>query len=242
MSPTKRPAKRAVPSGGEMYSAPQEEDEDEAPARPKMRTPSNGEAAIRGGWTDAQKQMDSTSTFAQTLKLEEKSTFIKFLDDLPYANFRRHWIERSTKEGKSLRAYTCLATIDKECPLCEVGDRPSAVAAFNVALIGDDGQILLKSWDCGPRLFNVLKGYANDPKISPLTKGFFMVSKTGKRGTVQHNVSPLRATSLAEDYDIQPPTDEELDALRKVKYTPEIIEIPSMKTLREVAAELDDEY
>jgi hypothetical protein len=238
MPPTKRPARRIV--ADELTEAIEPEDDDgDTISAPSMKSASNGDA-IRGGWTDAQKQMDSTSSFAQTLKLEEKSTFLKFLDDLPYANFRRHWIERSTKEGKTLRAYTCLKTVDKDCPLCDGGDRASAVAAFNVALIGDDGQLLLKSWDCGPRLFNVLKGYANDPKIGPLSRGYFMVSKTGKRGTTQHNVSPVRASSLEEDYDITPPSQEDIEALGKNKYGPEIIEIPTVKTLREVAAELDD--
>jgi hypothetical protein len=240
MPPTKKPARRIVAQDPLTDAIEPDDDADDERPEPQMKAAANGEGAIRGGWTDAQRQMDSTSSFAQTLKLEEKSIFIKFMDDLPYANFRRHWIERSTKEGKSLRAYTCLKTIDKDCPLCDGGDRASAVAAFNVALIGDDGQLLLKSWDCGPRLYNVLKGYANDPKIGPLSRGFFMVSKTGKRGTTQHNVSPIRGTSLEEDYDITPPTQEEIAALGKNKYGPEIIEIPTVKTLREVAAELDD--
>lgn len=241
MPPTKRPARRIAPDPLTEAIEPEDDDEEDEKPAPKMRSSANGDdAAIRGGWTDAQRQMDSTSNFAQTLKLEEKSVFIKILDDLPYANFRRHWIERSTKDGKTLRAYTCLKTVDKDCPLCDGGDRASAVSAFNVALIGDDSQLLLKSWDCGPRLYNVLKGYANDPKVGPLSRGFFMVSKTGKRGTTQHNVSPIRATSLQEDYDITPPTADEIEAIGKNKYGPEIIEIPTVKALREVAAELDD--
>ena len=114
------------------------------------------------------------------------------------------------------------------------------MAAFNVALIGEDGQVLLKTWDVGPRLFNVLKGYNNDPKIGPLTKGYFMVSKTGKRGTVQHNVSSVSRTALYEDYDIEPPDQSEIDAL--VRYTPEVITIPKLKEMRELADELADEY
>lgn len=245
MAISKKPARRIVPD--ELTEAIEPEDDtveeeestngdEEAVAKKKAPV----DSPIRGGWTEGQKQMDSTSSFAQTLKLEEKSVVIKFLDDTPYANFRRHWVERSTKEGKTIRAYTCLQTVNKECPLCEVGDRAQAVAAFNVAVVGDDGQVLLKSWDCGPRLFNVLKAYANDPKIGPLTRGFFVVSKTGKRGTTQHNVSPVRPASLEEDYDIAPPQQSEFDALEK--YTPSIVEIPQSKTLRELAEEIADEY
>ena len=133
---------------------------------------------IKGGWTEGDKQMASTSSYAQTLKLEEKAQVIKFLDDTPYANFRRHWIERTTKDsGKTIRAYGCPKTVGKECPLCDAGDRPQAVAAFNIVIVGDDDNLVLKSWDVGPRLFQVLKGYANDPKIGPLTKGFFIASQ-----------------------------------------------------------------
>ena len=251
MAPSKRPVRRITPVDDEETIAPPEDEEDDtddddddaAEERPKSRRAApddNGEMALRGGWSEGQKQMDSTSSFAQTLKLEEKAVILAFLDETPYVNFRRHWIERSTKEGKSLRPYTCPESVNKTCPLCEIGDRPQAVASFNVAVVGDDGQLMLKSWDCGPRLFNVLKAYANDPKIAPLPKGFFIASKTGKRGTVQHNVSPVSRTALREDYDMEPPSKEALAAVKK--YTPEIVEIPKASTLRELAEELADEY
>jgi|SRR5580765_3493208 hypothetical protein len=239
-TPTKRPVRRIVPKDRLTDAVEPDEDGDEVPRKPIKKAAAAGESKVRGGWTEGQRTMDSTSSFAQTLKLEEKSVIIKFLDDTPYANFKRHWIERSTKEGKSVRAYTCPTTIQEDCPLCEVGDRAQAVAAFNVALVGDDGQVLIKSWDVGPRLFNVLKAYANDPKVGPLTKGYFIASKTGKRGTVQHNVSPVSRTALREDYDIEIPAQEDFDRL--VKYTPEIVDFTPKKTLRELAEELADEY
>ena len=245
MAVSKKPARRIAPVEDDEdevieTTAVEADEEDPKPKARRADPDDNGETALRGGWTEGQKQMDSTSSFAQTLKLEEKSVIMAFLDDVPYVNFRRHWIERSTKEGKTTRAYTCPESVGKQCPLCEIGDRPQAVAAFNVAVIGDDGQLLVRSWDCGPRLFNVLKAYANDPKISPLTKGFFVASKTGKKGTVQHNVSPVSRTALREDYDMEPPTKDELAALKK--YTPDIVEMPKASTLRELAEELADEY
>ena len=74
------------------------------------------ETEIKGGWTEGDKQMDSTSSYAQTFKLEEKTQVIKFLEDTPYANFRRHWIERTTKEGKTIRAYGCPKTVRQGVP------------------------------------------------------------------------------------------------------------------------------
>jgi hypothetical protein len=124
----------------------------------------------------------------------------------------------------------------EECPLCEVGDKAQAVSAFNVALIGDDGQVILRSWDVGARLFGVLKGYANDPKIGPLTKNFFIVSKTGTRNNVQYNVAPVRPSSLEEDYDIPVPDQSEFDAL--TPYDGSIIDITPTRKLKEFAQEL----
>ena len=236
---------------------PDYDEEDEAPlpnratrrraARAAAHDGDGEKEELRGGWTEAQKQMESTSQWAQAFKPDENTVFIKFLDDTPYVNFKRHWIERaSTTPGqRNVRAYTCLKSFDgKDCPLCSIGEKPGAVAAFNIAIVGDDGQLLRKSWDTQPRIYNVLKAYANDPKIAPLTRGFFMVSRSGASGsrsggTVQYNISPIRASSMEEDYDMTVPTQEELDKLER--YTPEIVDVPTMKQLRDLANELADE-
>ena len=199
-------------------------------------------ASIRGGWTEAQKQADATSDYAQNFKPEEKVQVIKFLDDAPYAVFRRHWIDRSGPNGPYKRAYTCPQTVGRKCPLCEAGDKSTSVNAFNVALLGDDGQVLLKSWDVGVKLLNVLKGYNADAKFGPLTKGYYGVSKTAggsgsrKGGTTQTNVIPIGARSLEEDYEIVAPTSQMLNALKK--YDSDIVTIPKLSDLAEVAAEM----
>jgi hypothetical protein len=222
-----------------------ENGDDESP-RPSKRAAGPRTAAtrpqIKGGVTEAQRVMDSTSSFAQAFKPEEKSQIIKFLEPVPYAAFRRHWVDHQTKEGKQTRAYTCLLTpgVGDECPMCEVGDRPQAVAAYNIAIISEDGTPIRKSWDVGARAFNVLKSYSNDPKIAPLTRGFFLVSKTGKKGGSQINISPVRASALEEDYDTPIPDQAELDKLER--YGPDIVEIPTMRKMREVAAEVAEEY
>jgi hypothetical protein len=198
---------------------------------------------IHGGWTDGQKQMDKASPFAQALKLEEKGQIIKFLSDTPYANFRRHWVDRASSQpggGTVRRAYVCPATVDKDCPLCDIGDRAQAVSAFNVVVLGDDGQLLLKTWDVGARLFQVLKAYNTDPKIGPLSRHYFLVNKTGKMSNAQTNVTPIKTSALSEDWDVEPADDDELAAVKP--YTPEILEIPKRKELNEIAAEIADEY
>jgi hypothetical protein len=163
---------------------------------------------------------------------------IKFIEDQPYANYRRHWVDRMTAKGPQKRAYTCLETVGKTCPLCSIGDRPQAVSAFNVMLVGDDSQVMLKTWDVGARLFNVLKAYANDPKIGPLSKGYFAVSKTGAKQNTQMNVIPVRENALSEDYDITPPTAAEFKAAGK--YDASIIQIPKKTDLEEIAQEISE--
>jgi len=237
-TPTKRTVRR-------MPAPPQDEVEDdetgeEEPAPRRGGKPQNYTEELREGWSAAQEVMDSTSSFANALKPEEKSKVVKFLDEQPYVNYRRHWIERATPQGKSTRSYTCLKSFGKDCPLCEAGDRAQAVSAFNVAEIGDDGVVSLKSWDVGPKIFNILKGYANDPKIAPLTRGFFLVSRTGKKGSVNHQVIPVKATALDEDYDIPVPDQAAFDRLEK--YTKEIVEVPTRKTLQDIADEIADDY
>lgn len=213
--------------------------EDSAPVEQDEAEESSSDVApIRGGWTEGQKTMDSASDYAQVLKLESNIQIIKFIDDQPYANYRRHWVDRMTTKGPQKRAYTCLETVGKSCPLCAIADRPQAVSAFNVALIGDDGQVMLKTWDVGARLFNVLKAYANDPKIGPLSRGYFAVSKTGVKQNTQVNVIPVRESALSEDYEITPPTAAEIKTAGK--YDSSIIQIPKKSDLDEIAQEISD--
>jgi hypothetical protein len=196
------------------------------------------EVPIHSGWTAGQKVMDSSSDYAQILKLDTNIQLIKFLDDQPYANYRRHWVDRMGPKGPTKRAYTCLETVGKTCPLCAIADRPQAVSAFNVALIGDDGQVLLKTWDVGAKLFNVIRAYSTDPKIGPLSKNYFAVNRTGKAQTTQYNVIPVRESALSEDYGINPPT--EADYRTIGKYDASIIQIPKKTDLEEVAQEISD--
>jgi len=228
---------------------PKEEDEDGNGALPPSTDSDDASdpltdaqlPPVLGGWSQGQKEMDSTSTFAQAFKPDADIQIIKFLDDAPYANYRRHWIERMGQNGSYKRPYTCLGTVQMECPICSVGDRPQAVSSFNIVVIGDENQLTLKSWDVGARLFNTLKGYAQDARIGPLTKGYFAVNKTGKGGqggTVSVNVAPIGPAAAREDYNIEAPKPEAIKAVGK--YDSTIVEIPKVADLKEIAAEMAD--
>jgi hypothetical protein len=248
MSPTKRAA-RQIPRR-------LDDDEDDAapPRKPPITAVANGDAddegddedeapptkKIRRGNSAARQVIDSTSSFAQAFRLTENMQVIKFLEDDAYASYKRHWVERSSPTGRVNRSYNCLDNWGKPCPLCDVGDKAQAVAAFNIALIGDDGVPTLKTFDCGPKLFGMVENLARDPKVAPLTKGYFLASRTGKMGTVNYSLVPIKAHSLSDDYDIDPPSPEELKMLGV--YDAEIITMPKTKELEGIAAEIADEY
>src|SRR5262245_44917849 len=94
---------------------------------------------IRPGWGESDKQHSSTSNYAQAFRPDSKAQVIKFLENVPYASFRRHWIATTGADNKPTnRAYTCPLTFDQPCPLCEVGHDVQAVTAFNIAVINED--------------------------------------------------------------------------------------------------------
>lgn len=201
-----------------------------------------GDEEIRAGWGASQETIDSTSQYAQAFRPTKETQIIKILDAKPYASFRRHWVDRV---GVGKRAYVCFQSIGKDCPLCDVGDKPGAVTAFNIAVCSDDGQAALKTWDCGVKLTGQLKTYNTDPKIGPLDKGtlYFAVSKTEatQRQQVTTMVNPVRARDLQEDWGVPPLDDNEMEKLLGKRYTADIITMPTRRELDEVAAEMTGE-
>lgn len=217
---SRRPSRPADAEGDEEVDAPQ----------------------FRGGWTAGKQQAEATSDYAQAFKPEASIQIIKFLEDAPYVNFRRHWIERNGATGLVNRPYVCPQTVGKPCPICALGEKPQAVSSFNVALIGDDGVPMLKTWDLGVKLFNVLAAFHDDPKIGPLTRGYFAVSRSSsgsggkKGGSTQTNVIPVKPSSLQEDYSVIPPNPAELTAIGL--YDPSVVRLPKRGELEEIAEEL----
>jgi hypothetical protein len=257
-TPSKRLARRPAGTVSKRLAAAPpatDEEDDEIPPAPTLDdddegddVATNGDADIiakrkkmEGSMTAAQRTMDSTSSFAKAFQPSETLQAIKFLQDKPYATFRRHWIEGTNRESgqRSVRAYTCPLSFDDPCPLCEAGDKPQAVAAFNVAVLDENGGVIRYSWEVGARLFGVIKSFSNDPKVAPLSRHYFLVNKTGKRQNVQYNCNPVRATALTEDYQIPVPDQAELDRLEL--YDVSIIPIEKRSTLRELASSLSDE-
>lgn len=254
--PSKKLARKVDPQPRQPSAFERDEDDEDGPDLNDVvkAAAENGDTAddddvapafkIRGGRTEAQRQAEATSTFAKVYRPSSTGTdVIKFLEDTPYACYRRHWVPATTAEGKpTSRPYVCHATGGKECAICDVGDRASGVYSYNVAICGDDGQVLHRTWDMGIRVFKVVDGYSTDPKVAPLTRNFFLVKKSGEGTSTSYQVSPVRASALVEDYDTPVPDQSEIDRLKNDLYTSDIIQIETPKRMREIARELAAEY
>lgn len=195
--------------------------------------PASAGRVIKRGWGAAEETKTADSPFAQRLKVTTDKVVIKFLEDDPYTSFRQHWIER---QGQ--KSFTCTSNIHaKGCPLCDAGDRPSARFCFNVALLMQGEEPVIRSYEVGPRVVDSLKNFHQDPKMGPLPKNYWAVSKTGKGATSQTNHQMVKAGDLEEDWSLDPITEAQLAALKKKAYDSSIVSIPSFKTLQQIAAE-----
>lgn len=188
---------------------------------------------IKRGWGAAEETRTADSPFAQRLKVTTDAVVVKFLEDDPYTSFRQHWIDR---QGQ--KSFTCTNNLHpKGCPLCDAGDRPSARFCFNVALLNPDEEPTLRSYDVGPRVVDSLKNFHQDPKMGPLPKHYWAISKAGKGATSQTNHQMVKATDLEDDWDLEPLSDKQIASLKARAYDSSIISIPSYKTLAQLAAE-----
>jgi hypothetical protein len=203
--------------------APADDDLDRAQAR----------RVIRRGWSNVDSTKQADSPYAQRLKIEEKPVIIKFLEDEPYTSYRQHWVER---QGQ--KSFTCLADMHpKGCPLCDAGHRPAARFAFNVAMLSEDGETVIRSYEVGPRVIDSLKNFHQDPRQGPLPKHYWALSRSGKGPTSQTNHQMVRDRDLEEEWNIKPLSDDEIEQLKGQAYDASIVPIPSRKTLLDIATE-----
>lgn len=205
-----------------------EDDDDEVDYRSIDRK------SMAGGWGNAEKVKTADSPFAQNLKVTEVEQVVKFLEDEPYASYRQHWIN----ERQGQKSFTCLSDLhDEGCPLCDAGHRPSSRFSFNVAVLSGKEDPLLRSYDCGPRVIDQLKNLHQSTKTGPLTKHYWAISRTGKKGSTQTNHQVVKERDLDEEWGIAPLDEGDIAKLKKQKYTADIVFVPSRKTLADIAAE-----
>ncbi|NDB65390.1 MAG: hypothetical protein EB168_06955 [Euryarchaeota archaeon] len=188
---------------------------------------------IKRGWGNVDSTKQADSPYAQRLKIDDKPVIVKFIEDEPYTSYRQHWVER---QGQ--KSFTCIADMSpKGCPLCDAGHRPSARFAFNVILLNEDGDSVVRSYEVGPRVIDSLKNFHQDPRQGPLPKHYWAISRSGKGPTSQTNHQMVRERDLEEEWGIAPLSEDDIASLKEQAYDASIVPIPSRATLQGVAAE-----
>lgn len=193
----------------------------------------------RKGWGAAKAASKKASKgFENEFKVAEEAQIVKFIEDEPFWSGAFHWVDEIT-DGK--RSFYCLDGVDDAgCPLCAVGHEVRAQIWFNVVPVTNEQgpakpeMCVLKS---SPTLSNLIEKEHND-RTGPITRHYWKMSKTGggKKGKVNYNLSVVKASDLAEDWEVDPK--QAAAAIADLKpYTDELVKYPSRKELQDVVEE-----
>jgi hypothetical protein len=226
------------------------DDDEEPEARPRRSRPRDDEdepedaversktSSVREGWSGYKENKSKGGDFAEELKVGKEKDLIKFLEDEPFTSYRQHWVENPPAPIKK-KSWTC---VEVDCPLCDTGDRPRLFTAFNILHLNTGADPENKILLLGTKATGQLLNFSEDRKTGPLTKMYYAVSKGGKDTSYAYTFQPIKDRDLIEDWDMDPLSDEELDAAEAQLYDKSIVIIPSRKQLRELAdSMMDDE-
>lgn len=212
----------------------EDEDDDDEDDEPRSRKKSRGKNdPVSSGWDGYKRAREASSDFPDELKVDEEAMLIKLLEDSPFATWNQHWIDEL--QGK--KSFTCL---QEDCPLCDIGDKPRAMAAFNVVLMSE-GKPSVLVWKVGPMVAGQLKNLNKDKKTGPLTKFYWSVSKTTGKGKTTYNIIPVKERDLEEDWEVEPLTPKEIKRHRKSSYDNDAVDRQTRKELKRIASQVADD-
>lgn len=171
--------------------------EDSVEAAPKHGT------TVQAGWGAADAYLDKpkakSGNYATNFKFSETPTLVRFLEDAPFHVYEEHWIDRT--EGR--RSFVSLGEDD---PLTVIaGSKPRAKFAFNVLVLSDE-EPEVQIMTAGITLARQLRAANDDPRRGPLSKYFWALSRIGTGRDTQYTVERVRATDLAEEWELDPET------------------------------------
>jgi hypothetical protein len=167
--------------------------EDSVDAAPKHGT------TVQAGWGAADaylnKPKNTESKFATNFKFSETPTLVRFLDDGPFHVYEEHWVERT--EGR--RSFVAL---EEDDPLTVIaGLKPRAKFAFNVLVLSEE-EPEVQIMTAGITLARQLRAANDDPRRGPLSKHYWAVSRLGIGRDTQYTLERVRATDLAEEWEL----------------------------------------
>lgn len=160
--------------------------------------PAKHGTTVQSGWDAADKFLKpkkESGDYPTNFKTKEQPQLVRFLDDSPFMIYEQHWINRT--EGK--RSFVCLGD---ECPLCTIaGDQPRARFVFNVLVLTDE-EPNVQLLDATPTLARILRSKNDDPRLGPLSKYFWAISRQGTATTTQYIVERVKAMDLATEWEL----------------------------------------
>lgn len=247
-----RRTKVAVPSD---ESTQQEEPKSAAPSRPSY---SGG-----GGW--GAKFAPRRDTVAAPYLDVKEAKVIKILSEMPDLYYLQHFMGPGKApvmcyaSGKANPELTIAQEKMEESKAAGLGDCPICTEApgsasygflLNVIDMTTDGDTIRK-WTFGNNFKNILESLAQEDRTSPLNREiddngkyrplYFRVHQTKVNNAWQSTVHPLKADDLRDDYDIEPLTQEEVEAFQEKKYGEEVMfywPLNKMKEFAPIVAEI----
>jgi hypothetical protein len=224
----------------------EDDDDEEAPRSRRRPSSTNGKGklhpGLRPGLQGAEETLRSGGSGANRVVLTSEAQLIKILENEPFISFLQHWIRA---DGGN-RPYTCWG---RGCPLCEMGNNPTKVIAFNVLSFSAGAEPQNKILQIGAKPYQALKELATDKTTNtPLFgRNYWSVSKSGKGQRSQVNFLPVKVRDIADDWEEVLETFEIEDLPEVVKkarrkmFDPSAIQVQTMKQLRDVAKYLTED-
>jgi hypothetical protein len=187
-----------------------------------------------GAWKS---NVKSNSGGINNFSVKNQKLIIAFLEDEPFDNVFRHWIEYLNDEGKTQR--TPKNCIGDDCPLCLRGHEPKPFLLFNVVDLADRTKVQL--WEASPEPAKRIEKRYDDlaeRNLSLNSAGvYFEVSKAKKNnGFTEYTVDRLRDADL-EELKIEPLTDDDVESLGAQLYDSSVIKYESRADLENWAAD-----
>lgn len=164
---------------------------------------------------------------------EDEQYLIKFLEEEPFFSYNQHYV-REVHEGQ--KYFTCL---EDDCPLCAVGHTPGYVDVYNIVdMMGKEP--VNKYWRCTSSPAEAVEKRSQKHAINA-DDLYFAVSKSpGKNKVNQFYVDPVKERDVADDWEIEPLTDDELAGFEANLFEKDVIKVDQLRALREAAEALED--
>ncbi len=143
-------------------------------------------------------------------------TLGKFLEDGPFDTVKVHWLDDSPVKKKSFVCHDdkYFEDYDGTCPLCEIGEKPKSFALFNFLNLSNPRRPEVQIWAPAPTVADMIERLSEEAKTAPINRDdlYFEIEAAEKNNRWTTTILPVKARDLEEDFDMEPLTEDEIDA------------------------------